>query len=130
MTKLRQERIDGIAKSCPKTEVDDPSGEAKICVVGWGSTYGALNAGVERVRARGLEAAHVHLTHLNPLPSDLGEVLKGYDKVLVPEMNLGQLVKMIRSEYLVDAQPLSKMRGVPFKAAEIESAILEQLGAN
>ena len=130
MTIARAERIARIADDIPPTEVDDPSGDAKVCVVGWGSTYGAINAGVERVRSAGHAAAHVHLVYVNPFPKDLGEVLRRYDKVLVPELNLGQLVKMLRSEFLIDATILSKVRGIPFKAAEIEAAILAELGAD
>ena len=127
MTQIRRARIEGIADSIPLTKVEDPSGEAKVCVVGWGSTYGALNAGVERVRATGHKAAHIHLTHLYPLPKDLGSMLKGYDSILVPELNLGQLSVILRSEFLVDAQSLSKVRGLPFKAAEIEDALMAML---
>jgi 2-oxoglutarate ferredoxin oxidoreductase subunit alpha len=128
MVSLRKARIDGIASTYPTTKVDDPSGSARLCVVGWGSTYGALNAGVERVRARGHEVAHVQLVHLNPLPKDLGEILDGYETVIVPELNLGQLSRILRSEYLVDAKAITKVRGIPFRAAEIEAAILEHLG--
>jgi 2-oxoglutarate ferredoxin oxidoreductase subunit alpha len=129
MTHLRKERIERIADSYEPTVVNDPSGAARICVVGWGSTFGAIDAGVNRVRAAGHDAAHLHLTHLNPLPKDLGDILRRYETVLVPELNLGQLVTVLRAGYLVDARPLSKVRGVPFRAAEIESAILEHLGA-
>jgi 2-oxoglutarate ferredoxin oxidoreductase subunit alpha len=129
MVELRGERIAGIAQSIALTEVDDPSGDAQLCVVGWGSTHGAINAGVERARERGHHVAHVHLTNLNPFPSDLGEVLKGYEAFLVPELNLGQLASLLRAEYLIDATPITKVKGLPFRAAEIEAAILEQLGA-
>ena len=130
MTELRHERIAGISATTDLTEVDDVTGDASVCLVGWGSTYGALNAGVQRIRARGLKVAHVHLVTINPLPRDLEEVLGRYDKILVPELNLGQLVKVLRSEFLVDAKGLSKVRGLPFKAAEIEAAVLEQLEVN
>ena len=92
------------------------------------STYAAVAAGVKRVRARGMNAAHVHLRHLNPLPSNLGEVLDRYTQVLVPEINLGQLSRILRAEYLVDAQTMSKMQGVPFRVGEIEAAITALLG--
>jgi 2-oxoglutarate ferredoxin oxidoreductase subunit alpha len=97
-------------------------------VLGWGSTFGAIVAGVRRVRARGLRVAHAQLVHLNPFPPNLGEVLHRYRAVLVPEMNLGQLSRLVRAEFLVDAQSLTKVQGVPFRAAEIESAILTLLG--
>ena len=130
MSRLRVAKIAGIAKDIPDAEVDDPDaggagGPAEVLVVGWGSTYGAIAAGVRRIRARGHKVAHLHLRHLNPFPTNLGDVLRSYPKVLVPEMNLGQLVKLIRADFLVDAKPLSKMRGKPFQAEEIEAAILE-----
>lgn len=128
MTLLRAARINGIADSYPATLVDDPSGEASLVVVGWGSTYGAINAGVERVRELGRHVAHIQLMHLNPLPNDLGSLLAGYEHVLVPELNLGQLCSILRSKYLVDAKALGKMQGNPFRPAEIEDAILEHLG--
>jgi len=100
-----------------------------VLVVGWGSTFGAIAAGVRRVRARGKKVAHAHLVHLNPFPANLGDVLHAYDKVLVPEANLGQLAKLVRAEFLVDAKTLSKVQGVPFRAAEIEEAVLAMTGA-
>jgi 2-oxoglutarate ferredoxin oxidoreductase subunit alpha len=130
MVQLRAAKVAGIARSFAPLEVDDADGigGAEVLVLGWGSTYGAIAAGVRRVRARGLAVAHVQLMHLNPFPSDLGEVLGAYRHVLVPEANLGQLSKMVRAEYLVDAKILSKVQGSPFRAAEIEVAILEMLG--
>ncbi len=96
---------------------------------GWGSTWGAIDGGVNRVRARGRRVAHAHLVHLNPFPSDLGPLLARHPRVLVPEMNLGQLSRLVRAEFLVDARSVTKVRGVPFTAAEIEVAILKELGA-
>jgi 2-oxoglutarate ferredoxin oxidoreductase subunit alpha len=127
MSRVRVAKVAGIANDVPGAEVDDPSGEATLAVLGWGSTYGAIAAGARRVRQRGLKVAHVHLSHLHPFPSNLGALLRSYDKVLVPELNLGQLVKLVRAEYLVDAKPLTKMYGKPFQAEEIETAILEAL---
>ena len=106
------------------TELDDDGGD-EVLVLGWGSTWGAITAGVRRVRLRGRKVSHAHLTHLNPFPSDLGDVLSRYRKVLVPEMNLGQLARLVRAEYLVDAQTFTRMAGVPFRAAEMEAKILE-----
>jgi 2-oxoglutarate ferredoxin oxidoreductase subunit alpha len=126
MTKLRVAKVAGIAADIPLVEVDD-SGEAEVLVLGWGSTYGAIQAAIRRVRARGQHVAHAHLRHLNPFPSNLGDVLRSYRKVLVPEMNLGQLLKLVRAEYLVDAQGLNKMMGKPFQAGEIEKAIFDVL---
>jgi 2-oxoglutarate ferredoxin oxidoreductase subunit alpha len=98
-----------------------------VLVIGWGSTYGAIAAGVQRVRARGHAVAQAHLVHLNPFPADLGAVLSCYQKVLVPEVNLGQLSRLLRAEYLVDAIPFTQVQGVPFRAAAMESAILQQI---
>jgi 2-oxoglutarate/2-oxoacid ferredoxin oxidoreductase subunit alpha len=127
MTKLRVAKVAGIAADIPPVEVDDPDGTADVLVLGWGSTYGAIQAGARRVRAQGHPVAHAHLRHLNPFPANLGDVLRSYRKILVPEMNLGQLVKLVRSDFLVDAHPLNKMKGKPFHAEEIEKAIFETL---
>jgi 2-oxoglutarate ferredoxin oxidoreductase subunit alpha len=127
MVELRAAKIAGIANDIPPVEVEDPNGNAELLVVGWGSTYGTIGAAARLVRARGLQVATAHLTHLNPLPPNLGDVLGRYPKILVPEMNLGQLSRMLRAEYLVDARSLSKVQGLPFKAAEIESAMLALL---
>ena len=96
-------------------------------MLGWGSTWGAIVTAVDRQRAKGRKVAQAHLTHLNPFPSNLGDVLKRYPKVLVPEMNTGHLAKLVRAEFLVDARTVSKVRGVPFTAAEVESAIEAEL---
>jgi 2-oxoglutarate ferredoxin oxidoreductase subunit alpha len=129
MTRLRAAKIAGIASDIPPTEVDDEDGEADLLVIGWGSTYGAIAAGVQRARARGHKVAHAHLDHLNPFPADLGEVLGRYERILVPEVNLGQLSRLLRAEYLVDAVSFTQMKGIPFRAAAMESAILELLNA-
>jgi 2-oxoglutarate ferredoxin oxidoreductase subunit alpha len=126
MTRLRGAKVAGIAADIPRTDVDDEEG-AEVLVVGWGSTFGAIAAGVRRVRARGYRVAHAHLVHLNPLPADLGDVLRRYRKVLVPEVNLGQLSRLLRAEYLVDTVSLNQLQGVPFRAAALEAAILEQI---
>jgi 2-oxoglutarate ferredoxin oxidoreductase subunit alpha len=128
MTRLRVAKVAGIAKDIPLVEVDDPDGDGEILVLGWGSTFGAISAGIRRVRALGVKAAHAHVRHLNPFPPNLGQILGSYPKVLVPEMNLGQLSKVVRAEFLVDARPLTKVMGQPFRAGEIERAILEMLG--
>ncbi len=126
MTRLRAAKIAGIANDIPGVELDD-DGARELLVVGWGSTYGSIGAAVRRVRARGMKASQAHLTHLFPFPSDLGEVLRRYKRVLVPEMNMGQLSRLLRAEYLVDAQSLTKVQGAPFKASEIEAAMLALL---
>ncbi|HZT65980.1 MAG TPA: 2-oxoacid:acceptor oxidoreductase subunit alpha [Acidimicrobiales bacterium] len=126
MVHLRAAKIAGIVKDIPPVEVDGEEG-ADVLVLGWGSTFGAISAAVRRIRARGKKVAHAHLVHLNPFPANLGEVLGSYRKVIVPEMNLGQLSKMIRAEFLVDARSVSKVQGQPFRAGELEAAILEDL---
>ncbi|MDA8316035.1 MAG: 2-oxoacid:acceptor oxidoreductase subunit alpha [Actinomycetota bacterium] len=128
MVRLRAAKIAGIARDIPPVEVDDEAGDAELLVLGWGSTYGAIVAAVRRARARGHRVAHAHLVHLHPFPENLGEVLARYRRVLVPEMNLGQLSRLVRAEYLVDARSLSKVQGVPFRAREIEAAIEAELG--
>ncbi len=125
MVRTRQAKVDRIADSLPPTEVDDPSGRAKVLVLGWGSTYGPIGAGCRRVRKAGYHVAQAHLRHLNPFPNDLGEILARYDKVLVPEMNLGQLSMLLRARYLVDAIGYNRVRGLPLKAAELAEAIGE-----
>ncbi|HEX2040307.1 MAG TPA: 2-oxoacid:acceptor oxidoreductase subunit alpha, partial [Acidimicrobiales bacterium] len=127
MVRMRAAKVAGIAKDIPPTDLDDPEGGADLLVLGWGSTYGAIGAAVRRVRARGHKVAHAHLVHLNPFPLDLGDVLRRYPKVLVPELNLGQLSRLVRAEFLVDARTHSKVQGQPFGAAELETVILEEL---
>ena len=123
MTDARKAKIDGIAKSIPDQEVCLGNPRGKLAVVGWGSTYGPIHQAVGRARAKGLDVSHLHVRHIWPLPQNLGELLKGYDKVLVPEMNTGQFKTVLRDQYLVDAQPLTKTSGQPFTIAEIEAAI-------
>ncbi len=123
MTRLRAAKVAGIAKDIPTVEVDDPDGDAEILVLGWGSTEGTIVAAVRQLRAKGRKVAQTHLMHLNPFPSNLGEVLSSYRKVLVPEMNMGQLSRLVRAEYLVDARSFTKVQGVPFRTDELEAAI-------
>ncbi len=123
MVRLRQAKVDGIAASIGPTDVEDPSGAARVLVLGWGSTYGPIGAACKRVRRDGLDIAQAHLRHLNPFPADLGEVLGRYDKVLIPEMNLGQLALLVRGRYLVDAVGYNRVRGLPFKAEELAGVI-------
>jgi 2-oxoglutarate ferredoxin oxidoreductase subunit alpha len=125
MTHLRAGKVEAVGKMLGPVALDDPDGKAKTLVIGWGSTYGAITAATRRVRKAGGTVAQVHLTALNPLPANLGEILASYERVLVPEINLGQLCLLLRGRYLVDAKSLSKMQGVPFKAEEIENAINE-----
>jgi 2-oxoglutarate ferredoxin oxidoreductase subunit alpha len=124
MTRLRARKVAGIAADIPELEVDDPDG-ASLLVLGWGGTYGPIAAGVRRVRQGGGRVAHAHLHYLNPFPRNLGDVLRSYDRVLIPEMNLGQLAHVIRARYLVDAIPYNQVRGLPFTAAELEMMLEE-----
>jgi 2-oxoglutarate ferredoxin oxidoreductase subunit alpha len=126
MTRTRQAKVDGIAATIPATEVDDPDGNARVAVVGWGSTYGPIGAACRQIRAAGRSIAQVHLRHLNPLPADLGEVLSRYDRVVCPEMNLGQLAMVLRAKYLIDVVSHTQVRGLPFRAAEL-AAVLQDV---
>ncbi|MEV4810999.1 2-oxoacid:acceptor oxidoreductase subunit alpha [Micromonospora avicenniae] len=121
MVRIRQERIDGIV--VPDVDVEDPDGTARVLVLGWGSTYGPIGAACRALRERGLPIAQAHLRHLAPLPANLGEVLARYDKVVVPEMNLGQLAHLVRARYLVDAVPFNQVSGLPFTAATLENML-------
>jgi len=123
MTDIRKDNIDGIANYIPEQEVSLGESRGKLAVVGWGSTFGAIHQAVKRCRQENMDVSHVHIRYLNPLPRNLGELLAGYDKVLVPEMNTGQLVDILRSRYLIDAQPLNKISGQPFKIREVTDAI-------
>ena len=123
MVRLRQAKIDGIAADIPPLEVDDPGDEARVLVLSWGSTYGSIGTAVRRVRLSGKPIAQAHLRHLNPFPGNLGDVLRRYEKVLVPEINLGQLALLLRGRYLVDVISYNRVRGLPFGAAELAGVI-------
>ena len=125
MTDIRKAKIDGIKVPDQIVELGAESG--KLAVVGWGSTFGPIHQAVRRKRAEGLDVSHIHIRHIWPLPANLGELLKSYDKVIVPEMNTGQLKTVLRDQYLVDAKPVNKVSGQPFTIAEIEAAIEEAL---
>ncbi len=127
MVRLRAAKVAGIARDIPPLEVEDPEGDARLLLLGWGSTYGSIKAAALRLRARGKPVAQAHLVHLNPFPANLKEVLARYARVIVPEANLGQLTKLVRADFLVDARPLTKVQGTPFKVAEIEQAALDAL---
>ena len=127
MVHLRQAKIDRIADSLPPLEVDDPTGDARVLMLGWGSTYGPIAAATRLVRATGAKVARAHLRHLNPLPADLGDVLRRYDRVVLPEMNLGQLALLLRARYLVDIRSHNAVRGLPFTAVELAQVLHENL---
>jgi 2-oxoglutarate ferredoxin oxidoreductase subunit alpha len=129
MTRLRQAKIEGIARDIPPLAVDDPSGAADVLVLGWGGTYGAITAAVRRIRAAGGQVAQAHLRHLNPFPANIEEVLRSYDKVVVPEINLGQLALLLRGRYLVDVIGYNRVRGLPFKAEELQDVIQDVISS-
>ncbi|HKA95342.1 MAG TPA: 2-oxoacid:acceptor oxidoreductase subunit alpha [Streptosporangiaceae bacterium] len=123
MVRLRQTKIDRIARDIGPLEVDDPGGDARVLVLGWGSTFGSIGAAVRRVRMAGGSVAQAHLRHLSPFPANLGDVLAAYEKVLLPEINLGQLALLLRGRYLADVIPYNRVRGLPFRAAELAGII-------
>jgi 2-oxoglutarate/2-oxoacid ferredoxin oxidoreductase subunit alpha len=129
MVRIRQAKIDGIA-GIADLAVDDPSGRARTLVVGWGSSFGPIGAAVRRVRNAGHHVAHAHFRHLNPMPANTGEVLRGYDRVLLPEMNLGQLALLLRARYLVDVIGYNKVRGLPFTAEELANVIKDVINGD
>ncbi|MGH3404523.1 MAG: 2-oxoacid:acceptor oxidoreductase subunit alpha [Streptosporangiaceae bacterium] len=123
MVRLRQAKIDGIAADIGPLAVDDPDGDARVLVLGWGSTFGSIGAAVRRVRLAGGKIAQAHLRHLSPFPANLGDVLAAYDRVLVPEINLGQLALLLRARYLTDVISYNRVRGLPFRASELAAVI-------
>jgi 2-oxoglutarate ferredoxin oxidoreductase subunit alpha len=128
MVRLRAAKVAGIARDIPGVWMDGDVDDAEVLVLGRGSSWGAIDGAMNRVRRRGRRVAHAHLNHLNPFPPDLGEILHRYSRVLVPEMNLGQLSRMVRAEFLIDARSVTKVKGLPFTAGELEQAILDALG--
>jgi 2-oxoglutarate ferredoxin oxidoreductase subunit alpha len=125
MTDIRHAKVEGV--DIPDQDVTLGEAGGKLAVVGWGSTYGPIHQAVRRLRAKGVDVSHIHIRHIWPLPGNLGELLKGYERVIVPEMNKGQLKTLLRDQFLVDARPVNKVSGQPFKIAEIEAAIAEAL---
>jgi 2-oxoglutarate ferredoxin oxidoreductase subunit alpha len=118
MVRLRAAKVAGIAADIPELDVDDPDG-ADTLVLGWGSTYGAIRSAVERLTVEGKSVAHAHMRHLNPFPANTEDVLRSYRRVLIPEVNLGQLLLLIRARFLIDAVGYDRVRGKPFRIAEI-----------
>jgi 2-oxoglutarate/2-oxoacid ferredoxin oxidoreductase subunit alpha len=127
MTDLRKAKVDGIADHIPDQDVCLGNSSGKLAVVGWGSTFGPVHQAVRKARAKGMDVSHIHIRHIWPMPKNLGDLLKSYDRVIVPEMNTGQLKTVLRDQYLVDARPVNKVSGQPFRIAEIEAAIEEAL---
>ncbi|PRX99939.1 2-oxoacid:acceptor oxidoreductase subunit alpha [Allonocardiopsis opalescens] len=127
MVRTRQAKVDGVARDIEPLRVDDPTGDAEVLVLGWGGTYGSIGAGVRRVRRAGGRIAQAHLRHLNPFPANIGEVLARYERVVVPEINLGQLSQLLRARFLVDVIGYNKVRGLPFKAEELAGVLQDVL---
>lgn len=127
MTETRTQKIANVAKTIPDQTVEVGETSGKLAVVGWGSTFGPVSRAVQNLRDEGLDVSHIHLRHIWPLPQNLGDLLGSYEKILVPEMNNGQLLTLLRAEYLVPAKGLNKVAGQPFKIAEVEAAIREEL---
>ncbi len=127
MVKLRAAKVDKIADYIPLQTVDSGPDEGKVCILGWGSTYGAIRTAVKALNEEGLEVSHIHLRYLFPFPGNLEELLRNFDQVLIPELNNGQLVKVIRSEFLIDAKSITKIQGMPFSSTEIHDAIIPYL---
>ncbi len=128
MTDIRSAKVNNVADSIPDQVVEQGGSGAKLAVVGWGSTYGPIRQAVRRQRAQGVDVAHIHIRHIWPMPKNMGELLKGFDRIIVPEMNTGQLKTLLRDQFLVDAKPINKVSGQPFTIAEIEAAIESALG--
>lgn len=127
MVKLRQEKVDKIADYIPEQEIDNGPAKGKLLVLGWGSTYGAIKSAVAELLAEGYDVSHAHIRYIRPFPKNLGDILKNFDKVLVPEINNGQLVKIIRDQYLIDAKPYNKIMGTPIMKAELIDEIKKYL---
>lgn len=125
MTDARKDKVDGVANSIPAQEVSSGNSSGTLAVVGWGSTFGPIRRAVDLSRRKGLDVSHIHVRHIWPMPSNLGELLSGFDNILVPEMNAGQFKTLLRDQFLVDAIPLTKTSGQPFAISEIENAISE-----
>jgi 2-oxoglutarate ferredoxin oxidoreductase subunit alpha len=127
MVKIRQEKLDKIADYIPLQTIDNGNEKGKLLILGWGSTYGSIKTAVKAAIEEGYDVSHAHVKYLNPFPENLGMILKNFDKVLIPEINNGQLIKVIRDKYLIDAKGLNKIQGMPFTMAEIKEKIIEMI---
>jgi 2-oxoglutarate ferredoxin oxidoreductase subunit alpha len=128
MTKTRAQKIQNVANDLPEQKVELGNDSGELAIVGWGSTFGTIHQAVRRARKDGLDVSHIHIRSMWPLPRGLEKLLKSFKRVIVPELNNGQLCKILRAEYLVPAEPLDKIEGQPFRVAEIHAAIREVLG--
>jgi 2-oxoglutarate/2-oxoacid ferredoxin oxidoreductase subunit alpha len=129
MVQLRAAKVKKIEDSIPPATIDSGNEKAKLLVLGWGSTYGSIKTAVKELLNEGYDVAHIHLRYINPFPKNLGELLHGYDQIIIPEMNSGQLLQLIRAKYLVPAIGYSKVQGMPFTTAELKNKILELLNS-
>jgi len=127
MVKVRQEKVDRIADLVPPQKIEQGGDQGKVLVIGWGSTYGASRTAVRELISEGYEVSQAHIKYLNPFPSNLFEVMKNFDKVLIPEINNGQLINLINAKYDLRAVPLNKIKGMPFTSREIKEKVLELL---
>lgn len=127
MVKIRQEKVDKIADYVPEQKLDSGPEKGKILVLGWGSTYGAIKSAVYELFMQGHAIAHAHIRYLRPLPKNLGNLLRNYEQVLIPEINNGQLIKIIRDQYLVDAKGYNKVMGTPITKGELVAKLKEML---
>lgn len=127
MVKIREEKVNSIAKDIPLQQIDNGPSEGKILVIGWGSTYGAIKSAVAELLDEGIEIAHTHLRYVRPFPANLGEIIKKFDTIIIPELNNGQLIKIVRDIYLVDAKPINKIKGLPFTKKEITDGVRQYL---
>jgi len=127
MVNVRQSKVDKIAHYIPQQELECGPEKGKVLVLGWGSTYGAIKSAVLQLLGEGYAVSHAHLRYLRPFPVNLGDILKNFDKVLIPEINNGQVIKIIRDQYLVDAQPYNKVMGVPITKGELVEVIRKML---
>ena len=127
MVGLRAAKVEKIADFIPLQTADSGADAGHVCILGWGSTYGAIRTAVKDLMDEGMQVSHIHLRHLFPFPRNLGDLLRGFTHVLVPELNNGQLVKLIRSEFLIDAKSITKIQGMPFSSSEIRDAVTPYL---
>jgi len=127
MVKIRQEKIDKIADFIPEQKLDNGPDKGKVLVLGWGSTYGAIKSAVIDLLAEGHQVSHAHLRYVRPFPKNLGDIIKNFEHVLIPELNNGQLIKIIRDQYLIDAKGYNKIMGIPFAKHEIVDEVKKML---
>jgi 2-oxoglutarate ferredoxin oxidoreductase subunit alpha len=126
MVKIRAAKIDNIADYIPLQKIDQGNESGKIVILGWGSTYGSIKTAVAECIRQGISVSHVHLNYIHPFPKNLGQILKKFEKVIVPELNNGQLVKLIRDKFLIDAKGFNKIKGLPFYVSELVDRIKEE----